>query len=140
MNKIDTTTAAIERMCQVAPFADNDAGIPEMVAALRALATERDSAEAEVTRLAGRLRMIVSHATSGRTTGEGLSTNDIAVAITASRNDLWATARKSALEELAKEFDLEAAKALGTPSHESNYTAAGYAMVANTIRDHLGDQ
>jgi hypothetical protein len=37
MTEIDLTPEAVERMCRAAPFADNTAGIPEMVATLRAL-------------------------------------------------------------------------------------------------------
>lgn len=42
----------------------------------------------------GKLRMIVGHATAGQTDGAGMSINDICVAITALRNDLWLEARK----------------------------------------------
>lgn len=38
----DTTTDYIRKVCDAAPFADNDAGIPQMVALIEALAAERD--------------------------------------------------------------------------------------------------
>lgn len=41
-DQIDTSTAAVERYCHAAPFADNETGIPQMVALIRALAAERD--------------------------------------------------------------------------------------------------
>lgn len=47
----DTSREYIERMCACAPFADQEAGIPEMVTALRALVAERDALRAEVARL-----------------------------------------------------------------------------------------
>ena len=43
-------------------------------------------------------RMIVSHATMGRTDGEGQSVNDICVTITKLRNELYQEAQKSALD------------------------------------------
>ncbi len=43
-----------------------------------------------------KLRMIVSHATMGQTDGEGLSTNDICVKITALRNELFKRAQSTA--------------------------------------------
>ncbi|WP_136682013.1 hypothetical protein [Falsirhodobacter xinxiangensis] len=47
----------------------------------------------EVEALKSKLRMIVSHATAGRTDGEGQSVNDICVQITALRNELWEDAQ-----------------------------------------------
>ena len=38
------TRESVETMCRAAPFADAEVGIPEMVAALRALVVERDAA------------------------------------------------------------------------------------------------
>lgn len=45
----DTLRAYIERMIQCAPFADQTAGIPEMVTALRALLAERRDIDAALT-------------------------------------------------------------------------------------------
>lgn len=47
----DTSKGYIDRMCACAPFADQTAGIPEMVEALQALVAERDTLRAEVARL-----------------------------------------------------------------------------------------
>lgn len=44
MTRPDTSADAVERMCRAAPSADDEAGIPEMVAMLRALLQERDEA------------------------------------------------------------------------------------------------
>lgn len=39
---VDTSAAYVTRVCKAAPFADNIAGIPQMVELIRALAAERD--------------------------------------------------------------------------------------------------
>lgn len=44
----DTSPEWVNRVCSAAPFADNDAGIPEMVSLIRALAAERDALAARV--------------------------------------------------------------------------------------------
>ena len=48
MTPRDTSKEYVERMCRCAPFADNEAGIPEMVAMLRALLARAEAAEAEL--------------------------------------------------------------------------------------------
>ena len=46
------TRESVEAMCRAAPFADAEVGIPEMVAALRALVAERDAARAALEKIA----------------------------------------------------------------------------------------
>ena len=64
-----------------------------------AAADALEAQAAELARLQGRLRMIVSHATMGTTDGEGQSTNDICVQITALRNELYQDAKAAALTQ-----------------------------------------
>lgn len=42
--QVDTSAATIAKMIAAAPFADNEAGIPQMVELIKALAAERDAA------------------------------------------------------------------------------------------------
>jgi hypothetical protein len=44
----DLTPEAVERLCHAAPFANNEAGIPQMVATLRALSARVVELEAEL--------------------------------------------------------------------------------------------
>lgn len=60
---------------------------------------QAEAQAAELARLQGKLRMIVSHATMGTTDGEGQSTNDICVQITALRNELYQDAKAAALTQ-----------------------------------------
>jgi hypothetical protein len=48
MTTPDTSTEYADRVCRAAPFADNVAGIPQMVDLIRALAAERDALRAEL--------------------------------------------------------------------------------------------
>ena len=45
----DTSNEYIERVLNAAPFADNDAGIPQMCDLIRALRDERDELRGEIT-------------------------------------------------------------------------------------------
>jgi len=54
---------------------------------------------------AQRERMIVSHATSGSTTGEGLSVNDISLRVTELRNHIWDRANANGREERDRELE-----------------------------------
>ena len=56
-----------------------------------------DGLREENERLRGQLRMIVSHATMGATTGEGMSVNDISVKITALRNEMYQAGKDAAM-------------------------------------------
>lgn len=62
-----------------------------------------DGLREENERLRRQLRMIVSHATMGETTGEGMSVNDISVKITALRNELYQAGKDAALSAPAQE-------------------------------------
>lgn len=62
-----------------------------------ALAAQGQEPVAEMRELHNQRRMIVSHATMGRTDGEGQSINDICVTITKLRNELYEEASKSTL-------------------------------------------
>ena len=64
-----------------------------------ALAIQRDFAEREEHARAER-RNIISHATMGSTTGEGMSVNNICVEITRQRNKLYQAGKNSAEAEL----------------------------------------
>lgn len=89
--------------------------VAELEAANRGLVRLNEATEARAEAAEAARRMIVSHATGGETTGEGMSVNDISVRITAFRNVLWeeakgigAEAAEAALAAMTKE--LEAAR------------------------------
>lgn len=82
-------------------------------------ATPADDLRAENERLKGRLRMIVSHATMGATTGEGMSVNDISVKITVLRNEVY---------QAGKDADLAEARAREAAAWEAGATAMGSAL------------
>jgi hypothetical protein len=46
-NDIDLSPEYIDNVCRAAPFADNDAGIPQMVALIRALSARLTEVEAD---------------------------------------------------------------------------------------------
>lgn len=75
----------VAKMLRALRFYSEEDAWPLRIAAADAL----EAQAAELARLQSRLRMIVSHATMGSATGEGQSTNDICVQITALRNDLY---------------------------------------------------
>lgn len=63
----DTSAEAVDRMCCAAHFADSEAGIPEMVATLRALVAERDSLQRNMAKAVSAIAFEASRA--GRAEG-----------------------------------------------------------------------
>uniref|UniRef100_UPI0013048756 hypothetical protein n=1 Tax=Paracoccus sp. SY TaxID=1330255 RepID=UPI0013048756 len=97
-------------------------------------AADTIKAQADVIeRLQGKLRMIVSHATMGSTDGEGQSTNDICVQITALRNELYHDAKAAEREACAKVIDDRCATLFGD-SLDDNPTEGQMVNCAFLIR------
>jgi hypothetical protein len=81
----------------------DDAAIPA-VPLLREAAAELASLRAELEQVKGDMRMVVSHATMGRTAGDGMSVNDISVKITALRNELFKDAMAAGAKDARAEL------------------------------------
>ena len=98
-DKIDTSPEAVERLAEWEQGVFKHHGTARTLRAL----------SARVTELEGRERMIVSHATGGKTTGVGMSINDISVGITRLRNKVYEGGKQTA-EQRAAELEAKLAK------------------------------